>query len=536
MLKPTDSTKYGILPWVAILSGLHPPLICLPLLPPYLRKLQNLVTISTFHFLILFATMFDAVLTKLEMDLRTAFDENLISLVAMARTRFDGAQADMARVRAKELAEVARENSDLNREIAAMHMHKEAHEGRVVLNVGGFRYETSVQTLRRLPHTFFDAYFSGRYAQDVCADGSIFIGRDSKHFGQVLQYLRDGVVSAAEQDTSELNVSLLRLLKREFGFYCIEIVDDLQEIAFTVGGAGRRNTITATVERYDSISGVWREAASMANARADFALCTFDSMLYSIGGVAGGMLPLASVERYDSSLDSWSAAPPLPRARTGHCAVAVGDAMYVMGGLDIIDSRVRPVKSVLKFDIRAQSWSEVMPMPEHRRYAGACVLGSNVYLLGGKGPGNAFIATTSRYNADTDSWVMLAPMPQATESHGICAFGGLIHVLCGKASNNIASSVHRFFDPVANSWSTLAPMLTDRFASAAFVLNGSIHVAGGHDGRHHIISVERYNVAFDTWSSVGAMHYTRVGFAVDAIAVELNLFDELVLEAKRSQR
>jgi hypothetical protein len=37
------------------------------------------------------------------------------------------------------------------------------------------RFETSGQTLRRVPQTFFDAYFSGRYAQDVCADVSIFV-------------------------------------------------------------------------------------------------------------------------------------------------------------------------------------------------------------------------------------------------------------------------------------------------------------------------------------------------------------------------
>jgi hypothetical protein len=54
-----------------------------------------------------------------------------------------------------------------------------------------------VQTLRRVPHTFFDAYFSGRYAQDVCDDGSIFVDRDGEYFGHVLEYMRDGVVSVA---------------------------------------------------------------------------------------------------------------------------------------------------------------------------------------------------------------------------------------------------------------------------------------------------------------------------------------------------
>jgi hypothetical protein len=58
-----------------------------------------------------------------------------------------------------------------------MHKHKEAQEGRVELNIVGYHFETSVQTLRRVPRTFFDAYFSGRYAQDVCDDGSIFSGQ-----------------------------------------------------------------------------------------------------------------------------------------------------------------------------------------------------------------------------------------------------------------------------------------------------------------------------------------------------------------------
>ena len=188
-----------------------------------------------------------------------------------------------------------------------MHKHKAAQEGRVVLNVGGFRYETSVQTLRRLPHTFFDAYFSGRYAQDVCTDGSIFIDRDGQHFGQVLEYLRDGVVVVAEQDSSELDVGMLRWLKREFGFYCVELVAEEQEVTFAVGGADLKDTIMSSAERYDVASGVWRDATSMATARVNFTLSGLGGELYAIGGADADRRredPLASVERYDPSLDS----------------------------------------------------------------------------------------------------------------------------------------------------------------------------------------------------------------------------------------
>jgi hypothetical protein len=139
----------------------------------------------------------------LESELQVALGTAVQGLVATARTRLEGAVAEVARERAKGLAEVTEERAksfaevdarreELGREAAAMHKHKGAQEGRVELNIGVYRFETSVQTLRRVPHTFFDAYFSGRYAQDVCADGSVFVDRDGEHFGHVLEYMRDG--------------------------------------------------------------------------------------------------------------------------------------------------------------------------------------------------------------------------------------------------------------------------------------------------------------------------------------------------------
>jgi hypothetical protein len=123
--------------------------------------------------------MFDALLAALERELQAALGTAVQGLVATARMRLEDAVAEVAKDKVKGLAEVAEERAkslaevdarreELGREVAAMHKHKEAQEGRVELNIGGYRFETSVQTLRRVPHTFFDAYFSGRYVQDVC--------------------------------------------------------------------------------------------------------------------------------------------------------------------------------------------------------------------------------------------------------------------------------------------------------------------------------------------------------------------------------
>jgi hypothetical protein len=186
-----------------------------------------------------------------------------------------------------------------------------------------------------LPGTFFDD-FSGRYTMDRSKDGSIFIDRDGKHFGQVLEYLRDGVVSVAERDASELDIGELRWLKRKFGFYCIELCADPQEVAFAVGGMGVSNARLLSMECYDVSSGIWREAAPMTMAWSEFCLCTLsDGDIYAIGGVNSDDVRLASVERYNASLNIWNAVPSLPQPRYAHCACTVGNAMHVMGGVEV---------------------------------------------------------------------------------------------------------------------------------------------------------------------------------------------------------
>jgi hypothetical protein len=176
---------------------------------------------------------FESVLLSLEKEVRAALDTAVAELVTTARIRLQEVTTELAKIfiddlakvekkRLTSLAEVEASRVELAREVETMHVHQEKQQGSIELNIGGYRYQTSVQTLRRLPHTFFDAYFSGRYEQDVCADGSIFVDRDGEHFGHVLEYMRTGVVSVAEPGALP-SVSLLRSLKREFGFYCIEL-------------------------------------------------------------------------------------------------------------------------------------------------------------------------------------------------------------------------------------------------------------------------------------------------------------------------
>jgi N-acetylneuraminic acid mutarotase len=452
--------------------------------------------------------LFDALLNKLEEEIKAGLGAAVAGFVATACTQLENALADIANERAVGLAEVAKEKTDLHREITAMQKRQEAQQGRVVLDIGGYRYTTSVQTLRRLPGTFFGAYFSGRYTMDRSEDGSIFIDRDGKHFGQVLEYLRDGVVSVAERDASELDVGELRWLKREFGFYCIKLYAEPQEVAFAAGGTGVGNTALSSVERYDVSSGAWRDVAPMASARGQLGLCKLpDDQLYATGGLTSGEVILATVERYDPDLDIWSTAPSLPRPRWAHCACAVGNAIYVLGGLEHHqdeEGTQETVNSVLKFDCRMQTWSEIAPMTEGRDNAGACVLGSDIYIIGGRNGKDDMQATstTYRFSTETNEWATLAPMPEVRSVHSVSVLDNLIYVIGGMDSDdNRMNSVHRF-DPMANLWSAVAPMSIPRRTLESLVLGGCIYAVGGDDGQYRLSSMERYSVTSDSWSEV----------------------------------
>jgi hypothetical protein len=175
--------------------------------------------------------MLDSMLSQLETDLHVALNSCVAEILSTARTQLEDAIAEIEKERskglaiveeqrAKAVAFVGNKQAELQREIDAMYKHQEAQEGCVKLNVGGHRFETSVQTLRRVPGSLFDAYFSGRYAQGTCKDGCIFIDRDGALFDHVLEFLRDDVLAVAE-DGERPSVGLLRRLKREFSFFSI---------------------------------------------------------------------------------------------------------------------------------------------------------------------------------------------------------------------------------------------------------------------------------------------------------------------------
>jgi hypothetical protein len=126
--------------------------------------------------------MFDAMLSQLETDMRAALGSCVTELVATARAQLKEALADVAKERTEGLIEVAEERTkalaevdvkraELGREIEAMHMHKEAQEGHIALNIGGYRSESRCRRCgaSRTPSLMLSLCCSSRGLGHLCA-------------------------------------------------------------------------------------------------------------------------------------------------------------------------------------------------------------------------------------------------------------------------------------------------------------------------------------------------------------------------------
>jgi hypothetical protein len=114
---------------------------------------------------------------------------------------------------------------------------------------------------------------------------------------------------------------------------------------------------------------------------------------------------------------------------------------------------------------------------------------------------------------------------------------GLVYFVGAGAYGDDAHSVLSF-EPASEAWSALAPTTISRKYMASFVENRHLYVAGGRCGWGELTtsSVERYDVASNTWVAVANMLEARYFFNALTIgstgpAEEQDLFDTLIAKA-----
>jgi kelch-like protein 1/4/5 len=162
------------------------------------------------------------------------------------------------------------------------------------------------------------------------------------------------------------------------------------------------------------------------------------------------------------------------------------------------------------------------------------MLAGSVYVLGGygyKGGSIGVVSTTYRFDIEANEWATLAPIPEAKFRSSVCELDGLIYVMGGEGNRQgILNSVFRF-NPVANSWSVVTPLSVARAEFGTFVLGGRIYAVGGP-------SMESYYVGSNRWSKVsnGELSYARNALSAQTVRLNVNVLDMFMAKAEQARR
>jgi MYXO-CTERM domain-containing protein len=159
---------------------------------------------------------------------------------------------------------------------------------------------------------------------------------------------------------------------------------------------------------YDPATNTWTTASPMNFARRHHrAVRLSDGRVLVVSGAGGTASGLPTAEIYDPVANTWTETSPMVEAhRQGGLVALPGGRILAVGGYD--SSMAAAVTAAAEvYDVAADTWTAVAPMPSPRAFPDPVVLPSgDVFVAGGEDvtTGTVTLMTTAVYNPAMDMW------------------------------------------------------------------------------------------------------------------------------------
>jgi hypothetical protein len=269
---------------------------------------------------------------------------------------------------------------------------------------------------------------------------------------------------------------------------------------YMVGGliAGRE---TDRVEIFDTVKRAWSVGPPMPAGLHHPNVAAAGGALYVLGGLAGSPWKASGAAfRYDPPASgagngTWTHVAHMPEPVRGSAAVGVkGDSIYLVGGLA---ERGRAIGAVSRFDTAGGkgkgSWTSAgLPaLPEGRDHTGGAVVGSSMYVVGGRnGTQTSFEPRSWALDLDAaaagkggSKWAQRASIPTPRGGVAVAPLDGRIFVFGGEGNKASAKGVFpdvEAYDPATDKWEAVkGGMLQPRHGNSAVAVGGKIYVLAG---------------------------------------------------------
>lgn len=295
--------------------------------------------------------------------------------------------------------------------------------------------------------------------------------------------------------------------------------------------------------------GKWVKLAPFPEPAEEVYGAAVGGKLYVFGGIAPGWKPRGLVFEYDPATDKWTKKKPMPLPSHHIAVTEWNGKIYAFGGFVPPPSGPPawvPIDNAWEYDPAADTWKALAPMPTRRGSPVAAAAGGKIYVIGGASthPGSAepavhparphrALGTTEEYDPATNTWRARSPMPTARNHAAIGVVGSKIYVIGGRigaafVSVSSPTDVVEEYDPAADQWGAVrARMPTPRSAVAWGVHGGRIYVAGGEYQDDRLMAafraLEAYDPAANRWTVLPRMPVPRHGLAGAVVGNRLHL-------------
>lgn len=263
---------------------------------------------------------------------------------------------------------------------------------------------------------------------------------------------------------------------------------------------------TGRVEIFDAETGKWIEGPTLPVAMHHPNVAAASGTVFVLGGLAGWpwralpntyRLSGPGVGRYAT----WDRVADMPAPARGSAAVGVrGDHLvFLAGGLSGMG---RAQAAVSRYDPARGTWSvgaagaALPPLPEARDHGGGAVVGSTLYVVGGRnGSPTAFEPRTWALDvsgapaADGNAtagrgakWTQRASVQTPRGGVAVAAVGSRIFVFGGEGNKASRKGVFpnvEAYDTEKNVWEKVGTMQNPRHGNAAVAVGNKIYVLAG---------------------------------------------------------
>jgi serine/threonine protein kinase/N-acetylneuraminic acid mutarotase len=257
----------------------------------------------------------------------------------------------------------------------------------------------------------------------------------------------------------------------------------------------------------------WEPIADARVARDAVAATQADGTIWVFGGMGADNQVSGQHEGYDPAIDSWKSGENLPVPVQHAMAVTWQDTPVVLGGWRTEGANAK-VATDKVWRVVNSRWVELPPLLEPRAAAAAAVVGDRIIVTGGVNAAGDLLNSTEIF--DGSSWKPGAPLPTPRQMLGAASDGKLVYALGGTNGTSDLATVESY-DPAADTWTSLPELPGRRSDFGVANADGRLVVVGGVSQGEVLNSVVAFDLAAQSWNGLPDLGSARHGMAVAGV-------------------